>query len=237
MQKSSLWDEKSTNYPRYSTKFDLSFEKSVLEFAIKNGVNFSSKSVLDIGCGTGVYTILIAKIAKKVLGIDISKEMIEILKADSLSNITTQICDFSEFKSNFKFDIVTSFMSPALFESKNIIKAYDLAKDTLIILGWAGKRDSEILKRAFEIHDFKYTAPNSFERFKDILGDKISASKLLDEVWVKEYLSEDELIKEQAWHLKMRGISPNLEALRAEFRGVKLKEVTNVKLGVVICQK
>lgn len=243
MQKDKLWDEKSQNYPRYSSKKDLVFEREILDFAMQNGVNFKDKSVLDIGCGSGVYTILMAKMAKNVLGIDISKDMLDILKVDAneqnLDNIDTKLCDFNEF--NSKFDVVTSFMSPALFDEKNIQKAYDLANESLVILGWAGLRDSRLLNKTFKIHNSEYTIPNSFEKFKSVLSDKISNYKIHNTTWIREYESLDLLIKEQIWHLKMRGITPNLELLKDayknEFQDGYFIEKTDVRLGVIICKK
>lgn len=45
---------------------------------------FEITSALDAGCGTGVHTIILAKIGIKVLGFDASEEMLEIARANAL---------------------------------------------------------------------------------------------------------------------------------------------------------
>ncbi len=76
------WDEKAKNYSRYSS-CNNTFEANVLK-TIKNlGIDFANKNIIDIGCGTGVYTLHVARFAKKVIGIDYSINMLEILNEDS----------------------------------------------------------------------------------------------------------------------------------------------------------
>jgi 2-polyprenyl-3-methyl-5-hydroxy-6-metoxy-1,4-benzoquinol methylase len=74
------------NWHNYSAKY---LDETELESALKSlaelvGVeNITDKSILDIGCGSGIFTIAASKLgAIKVVGIDISKESIE----TSLSN-------------------------------------------------------------------------------------------------------------------------------------------------------
>ncbi|NLY03327.1 MAG: class I SAM-dependent methyltransferase, partial [Campylobacter sp.] len=111
----NAWDKKSPTYPKFSKDKDYKFERDVLEFIRQNGINFSGKTVLDIGCGTGIWTVLISKEAKDITGLDSSEKMLEILdetvKNLDITNIKTKLSKFSEFSD--KFDISTCFMSPA----------------------------------------------------------------------------------------------------------------------------
>ncbi|MBU1600148.1 class I SAM-dependent methyltransferase [bacterium] len=71
--------------------------------------------VLDIGCGTGLGTIYAAKIAEKVIGVDISSDMVEKLKKKiyrkDIKNIDLIVGKFPESISrNIKFNsIISSF--------------------------------------------------------------------------------------------------------------------------------
>ncbi len=50
-----------------------------------------NKVVMDVGCGTGVITDIIAEHAKKVYAIDISKDRIEMSKLLSLYKLFTKL--------------------------------------------------------------------------------------------------------------------------------------------------
>jgi ubiquinone/menaquinone biosynthesis C-methylase UbiE len=52
---------------------------------IKHLVNkFNVKNALDAGCGSGVHTIILAKIGVEVLGFDASREMLELARTNAL---------------------------------------------------------------------------------------------------------------------------------------------------------
>src|SRR5437867_4478961 len=52
-------------------------QRAALQFLKESDVDPINKKVLDIGCGTGNITDIISQSAKRVRGIDASKQMIE----------------------------------------------------------------------------------------------------------------------------------------------------------------
>jgi len=57
-----------------------------------------TKSVLDIGCGTGWLTARVARLAGHVVGVDMSTRSIEVAMRDStLSNVEYVNCEFQQF--------------------------------------------------------------------------------------------------------------------------------------------
>ena len=86
------WDKKAKNYSRYNEDKD-SFEQRVFSALDSLQIDFTNKTLLDVGCGTGVYTLHLAKKCLHVEGLDSSNEMLEILKFDAknlnLTNINT----------------------------------------------------------------------------------------------------------------------------------------------------
>jgi len=95
---------------------DILFRKSILERRLKLILGFSGnvqgKNVLDIGCGSGRYSVMLAKDEPNfVLGLDISSLMIDLAKKLAEANNVTNICrfencDFLQKSFNAKFDII-----------------------------------------------------------------------------------------------------------------------------------
>ncbi|NJO39754.1 MAG: class I SAM-dependent methyltransferase [Cyanobacteria bacterium RU_5_0] len=69
------------------------------------------KTVLDIGCGTGEFSRLLAKRVERVVAIDLSSNMIEVAKQRSrqFSNIDFQVADVSQWDPTAEqFDVIVS---------------------------------------------------------------------------------------------------------------------------------
>lgn len=68
---------------------------------ILNALNLQKEdTVLDVGCGTGRFTRVMAKKCKKVYGIDFSSKSIEVLdrkaREEEIQNIETYVCDITK---------------------------------------------------------------------------------------------------------------------------------------------
>jgi ubiquinone/menaquinone biosynthesis C-methylase UbiE len=78
--------------------------------------NIRGKQILDLGCGEGFNTRIMARRGAKVTGIDFAEKMIAYAREQEqkdklgIKYCTSNASDLSEFK-NSRFDIVTSFMS------------------------------------------------------------------------------------------------------------------------------
>lgn len=73
------WDKKSESYAKFSGELG-SFGKRVFEILRDWGVSFAGKSVLDVGAGTGVYSLYLASLGAKVTAIDSSEGMLRELR-------------------------------------------------------------------------------------------------------------------------------------------------------------
>jgi len=73
------WDKKSESYAKFSGELG-SFGKRVFEILRGWGVSFAGKSVLDVGAGTGVYSLYLASLGAKVTAIDSSEGMLRELR-------------------------------------------------------------------------------------------------------------------------------------------------------------
>ena len=71
-------------------------------------LNWKNKTVLDVGCGTGLFAHKVSKLGpKQVLGIDFSKEAVEIaIGTHKNHNLQYQVLDVKEIKS--RYDVIVS---------------------------------------------------------------------------------------------------------------------------------
>ncbi len=94
------WDKKSESYAKFSGELGV-FGKRVFEILRGWGVSFAGKSVLDVGAGTGVYSLYLASLGAKVTAIDSSEGMLRELRRSaeefgiSLQNVLN--LSFAEF--------------------------------------------------------------------------------------------------------------------------------------------
>ena len=91
-----FWNCRAASFPRYEAGDD-NYEARMLRLARENGVDFCGKTVLDVGSGSGMYTIRLAQEAASVTAVDISDEMLRILMQDAaaqgLDNIRPVVSD------------------------------------------------------------------------------------------------------------------------------------------------
>ncbi len=89
--------------------------KTRFDIAISNLSNKTFNSILDIGCGSGRYSLELLKLKKKVTGIDFSDSMIKIAEkycAEYKSNSNFIVDDYLKYNFKEKFDaaILIGFM-------------------------------------------------------------------------------------------------------------------------------
>ncbi len=241
--KINKWDEKAKNYARYSPCVN-SFEANVLDALKKLGVSFRDKTLLDIGCGTGVYTIRVAKLAKSVDGLDFSKNMLEVLKEDAkkldINNIKTYHSTWVDFTlPSKKYDIALCTMSPAI-KTDDDLKKLNLSAKTKIYLGWAGVRDNTILDNLFLAHNSIYSPPNGAKRVKKWLHVEGIKYKLenFEELKIK-IRSFKEAVENYTWHLKVRGLEPDTSKIEEMLKPLKdeggnIREQTINKMDLIV---
>lgn len=106
LKQRDYWNKTSENFESIYTKnknnfliyLDKVFRKDMFErftFTIENCKPVDGKTYLDIGCGTGIFSLELAKLgAEKVIGIDIAENMIEISKNEAKRKNMEHKCEF-----------------------------------------------------------------------------------------------------------------------------------------------
>ncbi|MBZ7964972.1 class I SAM-dependent methyltransferase, partial [Campylobacter sp. 2457A] len=229
--------KKAKNYARYGKLNDI--QKQTFEKLNELNIDFINKNIVDIGCGTGVWTLHLAQKAKSVLGVDNSKAMLEILQEDALKNNTNNVktlhLDFESFykENQEKFDIAFLSMSPAL-QNENDFKAFLNLASQKIYLGWADYRKSDFLDPIFKHFntEFKGFYKKDLESF--LLEKNINFYKFVFDEERVVYRSKDEAIENALWHLSMNNIKTNREKI-TKFIKSDIKEtiVSKIKLLVL----
>jgi 2-polyprenyl-3-methyl-5-hydroxy-6-metoxy-1,4-benzoquinol methylase len=89
----------------YNSK-DYDKEVDILNHIIKENGNSNSKKIIDLGCGTGNFTIRLINEGYKVEGVDFSESFVNYVKKNSLFKIYK--ANILNFKSIKKFDVAIS---------------------------------------------------------------------------------------------------------------------------------
>ena len=118
-----FWDRMAQHYPMPFDEPTLTDTHRVLGLVEEMGVEIAHRSILDIGCGTGIYTLPLAREAAMVTGLDDSEamlaRMIEAASAADLHNVSLvteswKTLDPAAFGFGKAFDIAWVSMSPAV---------------------------------------------------------------------------------------------------------------------------
>lgn len=100
--------------PRYTAEYNINKDTPLVAQKLAELLG-SNKTILEIGCGSGNFTVLMAAYAKQILGLDFSAAMLSELQKrideHGLSNIHTQVGKWEEFDSPAQFDYIVSVNS------------------------------------------------------------------------------------------------------------------------------
>ena len=100
--------------------------------------------ILDVGCGTGLLTLLLQPHVRSITGIDSSKGMLEILaskiQAERMTNVTTRLMDLEDPEGwGGTYDLVVSSMT--LHHIENLHRFFEHASSVIKPGGYLGIAD------------------------------------------------------------------------------------------------
>lgn len=108
----------------YLKKKDYASESKVVKYIIRQFEKNPSKTLLDVGCGTGEHLKYLSQ-SFRCKGIDISKEMIETAKT-KVPDAEFEIADMTDFRLGEKFGVIT-----CLFSSIGYVQTFENLARTL----------------------------------------------------------------------------------------------------------
>ena len=242
-RKESFWDRKAETFPRYEPGED-NYEAKMLARIREGGVDFRGKTVLDVGSGSGMYTLRLAREAERVTAVDISGEMLRLLRQDAegmgLDNIEYVHSTWDDFQSDETFDVVFCSMTPAIESEESRRKLLGFGHGWTVFMGFAGVMDSDVLSPILEKYGASPRIFNNGPEMRQWLeGQGIALqSRIVEDQWVEER-SFDEFLKATTSSLIPYSVTPDpafLEDHLRQFRkdGDVYVEHTDYKIELLL---
>jgi len=166
----NYWNEESKGYREAAWKGNLIAKYDFIhtkEALLKSLQPIKEDKILEIGCGPGLWTDLVAKRCARLTAIDISEKMIENAKENSNQrNITYINCDVLDFETNKKFNKIFSirvieYIKKKLFKK---IRNFLIPNGELVIITKTRNSLWDFYKRLKKI--IKYYNSNSFNEVR-----------------------------------------------------------------------
>lgn len=235
----TFWDKKAIRYPSPLDHKVAEKTAEVLRRLKTEGICFSKKRVLDIGCGNGAYTLAVAKEASYVCGLDCSESMLsELLKlADSMQITNIGVMnrfweDIDPERENLKgdFDIVMAMMTPAIRTESDILKMEECAREWLIFMGWV-KRKNPLLQRILLLHGIDLVSDSPFYSTLFILEKKRRRPHFQFFEMNFEYKgSIDEVTQDFCDYVELYGRKPRKNGIEMELRSYEEDGIVKYKI-------
>ncbi|MBS4537268.1 methyltransferase domain-containing protein [Clostridium sp. D2Q-11] len=181
----TIFDKEAKSYDSwYDTKLGNFVDKVERKCAFDLFLPFKGMKVLDIGCGTGNYSIRLAEKGCEVIGIDISDEMLEIARDKAREkNLDIKFYNMDVYNLNFEDENFDGVFSMAAFEfikytKKALDEIFRVAKtDGQVLIGTINKDSAwgELyMSNDFKENSvFKYADFKTKEDFNNIFPDNI----------------------------------------------------------------
>ena len=154
------WDTASLSYNTKNEEIASRKLNKITKLLKAEKLIFDNCSILEIGCGTGLFARELAENKCQVTALDFSKGMLERCKKDLPKTLEDKITflhkdwnkiNLAQMKWTNKFDLVVAFMSPATSSPQSFFKMIQASKKGCVIKGWASTRKHNILDALWEI--------------------------------------------------------------------------------------
>ncbi|WPD23360.1 MAG: class I SAM-dependent methyltransferase [Candidatus Electrothrix scaldis] len=246
-----FWEKMAEKYPLPFDKKHLNKTQKIIKMAEDRGVQLDGATILDIGCGTGVYTLPLAQRAAHVTGLDLSAEMILRFKKEQveqgISNADViqmpwRDAAVSKHQLEKAFDIVWVAMTPAVRSPEDVARLNRCARNWCVYIGWGGVRANSFLQAVFQAHDQTFGPPpgaRNVQRHLAAMG--INAElELFRDHWEWEGTEEEAAAHAEGMLRMQTEAEPNLDLIReitARFStNGRVTHRTDVKKGLMVWQ-
>ena len=247
---SAFWDRMALHYPHPFDEKTLAETHEVFSLVKSKGVEIFQSTILDIGCGNGIYSLPLARDAAMVIGLDDSETMIALLtgtiSSSGIQNVrpvkaSWKDIDISEFGFEKAFDIVWTSMTPAIQTKKDFNRMERCSKNWCVYIGWGRKRKNALMEEGFESHGLHYGPPVGVQAAYDILvqSGRTPSLDYFESSWGWSGKVEDAL-EDMICFIEMQGGHPDRSSIektldRHEQEG-RISHTTDVEEGIIVWQ-
>jgi SAM-dependent methyltransferase len=246
----AFWERLALHYPLPFDEKTLADTHRVLSLVRSKGVELFQSTVLDIGCGTGIYALPLAREAAMVTGLDNSEKMIarltDIIASTGMQNVrplkgSWQNIDIAALGFEKAFDIVWISMSPAVQTLKDFERMEKCTRKWCVYIGWGRKRKNKLMEEVFKLHGLRHGPPPGVETAYDILvhSGRTPSLDYFETSWDWEGAAEDAL-EDMVSFIEMEGGHPqrNLieRVLARHVRNGLIYHTTDVEEGLMVWQ-
>ncbi|WP_394223208.1 class I SAM-dependent DNA methyltransferase [Alteromonas gracilis] len=145
---SDSWDDYAEGWD--SNADVIEYAKNAFE-ALCDYTSLKGLRVLDFGCGTGLLSEKIAKVAESVVAVDSSPKMIDVLDKKKIANVSTLSCEISKdsenehpiLKGGFDLIVASSVCAFVPDFEKTLSDLRLLLKEEGAFVQWDWKRTNE----------------------------------------------------------------------------------------------
>lgn len=148
------WERAAANYDDLERCEDyLRQVEGVMGALVTRSILHPGARVLDVGCGTGTYTIRMAPLVEEVVALDSSPAMLEVLRSKvrqaGIRNVKVVEADWREYRPSHPFDLVFASMTPIFRRLELVDKLLAASSRHLVLVTWAGIKENPLLHRLF----------------------------------------------------------------------------------------
>lgn len=155
-ERAKVWKKEQKRNPKGDAR-----AASAVSFLEEKGIIGRNSHIADIGCGPGRFAAAFARKAEKVVGFDISENMIrngrEYLQTEGLTNAELRICDFRELdidREGYReaFDLVFTSMTPAIQGMEDLRKSMEMSRGwccNISHVQWENHLQEQLMKELF----------------------------------------------------------------------------------------
>ena len=245
-----FWERMARTYPLPFDEKTLAETQKVISLVKNQGLSFSKAHILDIGCGTGIYTLPLAAQAAQVTGMDDSDAMIGrmkgVISARGIENVQAvkaswQDMDIQESGFEKAFDIVWASMTPALRTVQDFCRMEQCAKTWCVFIGWGQKRKDALMQEVFDLHGLEFGPPPGAEAARKILESlgRTPSIDYFETSWTWSGSLADAL-ENMACFIEMQGKTADDDQIRKVVnrhqQNGEVQHVTEVEEGIMVWQ-
>src|SRR5690554_353842 len=112
-----VFDKEAEDYDQwYNSKLGSFVDRVETELAFKLFKPHKEMKILDVGCGTGNFSVKLAEMGCKVVGIDLSEKMLNIARAKIKEDLDLEFHKMDACKLEFSDEEFDGVISMAAFE-------------------------------------------------------------------------------------------------------------------------